>query len=97
MEAASRISPGMQLATALGGGLGVTLLAGALLWRSRASGRQLKFRQLQCQTAKLIVGLIAGVVGLALGVVAIVLFLLGTAESSAGAPTVVGIVMGSNS
>jgi hypothetical protein len=38
--------------------------------------------------------LIAGVVGLALGVVAIVLFLLGTAESSAGAPTVVGIVHG---
>ena len=35
MEAASRLSPGMQLASALGGRLGVMLLAVALLWRSR--------------------------------------------------------------
>jgi hypothetical protein len=35
VEAASPLSPGMQLASALGGGLGVMLLAGTLLWRSR--------------------------------------------------------------
>ena len=94
VEAPSRLSPGMQLASALGGGLGVMLVAGALLWMSLASGRQLKFQKLQCQAAKLIVGLIAGAVGLVLGVVAIALFLLGAAESSAGAETVVGIVHG---
>jgi hypothetical protein len=70
------------------------LIAGALLWRSLASGRQLKFQKLQCQAAKLVVGLFAGVVGLVLGAAAIALFLLGTTESSAGAATVVGIVHG---
>jgi len=87
-------SSGMRLAGSLGGGVGVMALAGALLWRRMASGKQLRFQAVECQSAKLVVGLIAGVVGLVLGAVGIGLFLFGGAESSAGAPTLIGIVHG---